>query len=220
MRYLFLGVRQQYLTMRGQETGGTVEAMRGILASADFVPFQRFDHMSAYETLLAGRPETAVREFQATYGVMARAIGEALAGGSIAAAYARDVVAARDASNRLQEWDEGGRGGDAIRELGRAVVHALEGREESATASFVRAVERMRAGKNHFWVAVLQAVALELQPARSSTDGWEEEARARFELLAAAPWLRLLDASVMRATRDRPSVAVTAETTSPVGSES
>ena len=166
MRYLFLGVRQQYLTMRGQETGGTVEAMRGILASADFVPFQRFDHMSAYETLLAGRPETAVREFQATYGVMARAIGDALAGCSIAAAYARDVVAARDASKRLQEWDEGGRGGDAIRELGRAVVHALEGREESATASFVRAVERMRAGKNHFWVAVLQAVALELQPGR------------------------------------------------------
>jgi class 3 adenylate cyclase/tetratricopeptide (TPR) repeat protein len=197
-RYLFLGMRQQFLTMRGEDTGKTVEAMRRILVSAGFEPFQRFDHVSAFETLLSGHANAAVLEFQATYPVMARAIDQALAGCCIASAYAHDAVAARDTAERLQAHEGAGQEVEGVRHLGLAVAEALEGNDEAATASFVRAVEHLRAAKSHLWVAVAQAVALELGPAWSELEGWEAEARARFESIGARPWLRLLDGSLAR----------------------
>ena len=91
-----------------------------------------------------------------------------------------------------------------VRDLGAAGAAALEGHEDDAAALFVRAVERLRAAKYHFWVAVAQAVAIELLPMRSDPGGWEAESRARFASLGASPWLRLLDASVAR--RVEPSI--------------
>ncbi len=203
IRQLFLGIRQQFLVMRGEDTSDVVAEQQRILETAGFVPFQRFDHYFAYQTLLSGHPARAVEEFRSTFDLMGREINEALSGCGIAAAYAHDVDGARDAANRLQDDMNAGRGVDGLRDLGAAGAAALEGREDDAASLFVRAVERLRAAKFHFWVAVAQAVAIELLPPRPGLDTWEAEAAARFELVGATPWLRLLDASVAR--REKPA---------------
>ncbi len=203
IRQLFLGIHQQFLTMRGGDTSDAIAAQQRILETAGFVPFQRFDHYAAFELLLSGRPVDAVRAFQSTYDVMGRAINEALSGCGIAAAYAHDAEGAREAADGLQADPNSGRGLDGLRDLGAAGAVALEGREDDAAALFVRSVERLRTAKYHFWVAVAQAVAIELLPQRPGVEDWEAASRARFEHVGATPWLRLLDASVAR--RSQPS---------------
>ena len=215
IRQLFLGIRQQFLVMRGEDTSDVVAAQQRILETAGFVPFQRFDHYSAFETLLSGSPARAVEDFRSTFDVMGREVIEALSGCGIAAAYAHDADGARDAANRLQDDMNAGRGVDGLRDLGAAGAAALEGREDDAASLFVRAVERLRAAKFHFWVAVAQAVAFELLPGRPEFRGWEPEARARFESVGATPWLRLIEAS---GAGQQDPAAAQAPSTDPIGS--
>ena len=55
---LFLGIDEQFLTMRGEDRSDVIAAQRRILETAGFAPFQRFHHDGADETLLSGRAAT------------------------------------------------------------------------------------------------------------------------------------------------------------------
>jgi class 3 adenylate cyclase/tetratricopeptide (TPR) repeat protein len=219
IRQLMAGLLQTFQTMRGEDTTEAAAIQRRILAAADFVPFERFDYLPAYESLFAGQPDDSVRQFRATFDVMARSVGQALTGCGIAAAYAHDAQGAREMSGRLEAEGSGGRAIDGFRHLGVAGAQALEGDDDAAAGSFVRAVERLGSAKFRFWLAVAQAVAIELLPSRPEFKGWEAEARARFELVGARPWLGLLDGSVERARRSA-GVLTPQHQTSLVGGES
>ena len=182
--------------MRGADTTERQADLKRTLEQLGGDPFVPVGHIEGYQRLLGGDEHGAVTAMRESIGLMTigRALEfEARLGLTLTAAKAGDLEAAREAERISREDTSAGRAVDANRVFATASVAALDGRPDEAAPGVVRAVGLLREAGWHFMVAAAQTVALDLLPGRPELAGWADEARERFELVGAEPWLRMLE---------------------------
>jgi class 3 adenylate cyclase/tetratricopeptide (TPR) repeat protein len=203
VRITFLVNRLAFLVNQGQDTSAVnAELETWLTTYADLEDYRFATVWRATALALTGSPREGVDLLREAIPDMGqdRDVGEAaFLQTSLLLA---DPVVMREAEQFIRGQYVIGNAADGRAALSAAGVAALEGRSDEAIVAFREAIERFGMAGWNFAVAQTRLFALRLLPGRPELDGWADEARARFELLGAEPWLRLLDEAVARGRSD------------------
>jgi hypothetical protein len=174
-----------------------------------------YEYLSAYlpalEALVEGRYAESIAQFRGAASSASPYASDARLGLALAAQYAADLEAAREALAVMADEPFAGTFIDAVRLLAEAGVAGLEGRTLEALDAYRDAVERFRRIGARFEVANVQMAALSMLPGERSIDGWADEARERYEVVKSPPLLERLDEVL--AARERARATSGAPTT-------
>jgi class 3 adenylate cyclase/tetratricopeptide (TPR) repeat protein len=159
--------------------------------------------LTAHE-VMRGEASIAAGDHEGAHSAAMKAVGFLPAYGPIALPIAlraaildRDLARAREAAERLEALPYSDRFMQANRAFATAVVAALEGRPDDASASFRDALARFRAMDEGFDLARTGLdMTLLLGPDHPDVPTVAAEARAIFERLGARPYLDRLDAAL------------------------
>ena len=210
-RARLLAVREQIMAWRGFSDPVLGEEYRALAEARAFPDPDAVAWavtIPATRGLVEGRLEGTIEAFRRGITLSAQDTANNRFQLTLAAHWARDPEAVREAAREAEREDYAGSFVEGIQHLAHAGEAVFDGRVAEALRSFRASVEAFTGVGTHFYAALAQLDALLLLPEEGAIDVWADEARERFEIVKSPPLLERLDEAVAaRGSARRPSAA-------------